>query len=63
MNVISLFNEAIPLIALQVSAYQVGDDISLAFTKVIDRINPGTGEDTTGYELKYNRESRTLIKA
>ena len=36
MNIISLFNGAIPLIALQVSAYKVGDDISLAFTKVAD---------------------------
>lgn len=45
MNVISLFNGAIPLIALQVSAYKMGDDISLAFTKVIDRINLGTDEE------------------
>ena len=32
MNVISLFNGSIPLIALQVSAYKMGDDVSLAFT-------------------------------
>lgn len=50
MNVISLFNGAIPLIALQVSAYKVGDNISLAFTKVIDRINPGTDEEDA-YEV------------
>ena len=36
MNVISLFNGNIPLIALQLSAYKVGDDVSLAFTKVMD---------------------------
>ncbi len=45
MNVISLFNGAIPLIALQVSAYKTGDDISLAFTKVIDRLTLGTDEE------------------
>lgn len=45
MNVISLFNGAIPLIALQVSAYKMGDDISLAFTKVMDRVDLGTDEE------------------
>ncbi len=41
MNVISLFNGSIPLIALQMSAFKNGDDISLVFTKVIDRIEYG----------------------
>lgn len=45
MNVINLFNGAIPLIALQMSAHKVGDNISLEFTKVIDRIVLGTDED------------------
>lgn len=45
MNVISLFNGSIPLIALQVSAYKMNDDISLAFTKVIDRLTLGTDEE------------------
>ena len=45
MNVISLFNGAIPLIALQMSAYKMGDDISLTFTKVIDRIELGSDEE------------------
>ncbi len=50
MNVISLFNGAIPLIALQVSAYKVGDDISLSFTKILDRVTPGTEEEDE-YEI------------
>ena len=41
MNVISLFNGAIPLIALQMSAYKIGDQIHLAFTKVLDRVTYG----------------------
>ena len=43
--VINLFNGAIPLIALQMTAYKVGDEISLTFTKVIDKITPGTDEE------------------
>ena len=35
-NVISLFNGFIPIIALQVSAIEVGDDVSLMFTTVLD---------------------------
>ena len=45
MNVISLFNGSIPLIALQMSAYKTADGIALAFTKVIDRINRGNDDD------------------
>lgn len=45
MNVISLFNGSIPLIALQLSAFKTGDDISLVFTKIIDRIDLGTDEE------------------
>lgn len=66
MNVISLFNGAIPLIALQVSAYKVGDDISLAFTKVIDRVTPGTDEEDE-YEITdrnywENRSTKKIMK-
>lgn len=50
MNVINLFNGAIPLIALQLSAYKTGDSISLTFTKVIDRIELGTDEEEV-YEV------------
>lgn len=40
MNVISLFNGAIPLIALQMNAYEAPDGIMITFTKVLDRISP-----------------------
>lgn len=50
MNVISLFNGAIPLIALQLSAYKQGDNISLAFTKVLDRIT-STGDEDEQFEV------------
>ena len=35
LNVISLFNGAIPLIALQMCAMKTGDEISLNFVKVL----------------------------
>lgn len=37
LNVISLFNGAIPLMAIQMSAIKVGDAVTLAFTKVLDQ--------------------------
>ena len=45
MNVISLFNGSIPLIALQMVAYKTPDGIALTFTKVIDRMSRGSEED------------------
>jgi hypothetical protein len=42
LNVISLFNGSIPLIAIQMSAYKYGSDgIALIFTKVLDTISRG----------------------
>lgn len=67
MNVISLFNGAIPLIALQVSAYKMdNDNVSLAFTKVIDRITMGTDEEES-YEITdrnywENRATTKMMK-
>jgi len=67
MNVISLFNGSIPLIALQVSAYKMGDDISLAFTKVIDRLTLGTDEEEQ-YEVtdrnywETNKSTQKVMK-
>ncbi len=66
MNVISLFNGAIPLIALQMTAYKIGDDISLAFTKVIDRLTLGADEEDA-YEVtdrKYweNRSTKKVMR-
>ena len=51
MNVISLFNGNIPLIALQISAFKSGDNILLTFTKVIDKIEYATEEEEE-YEVK-----------
>ncbi|MCH8994239.1 MAG: hypothetical protein IH959_04640 [Chloroflexi bacterium] len=41
LNVISLFNGSIPLIAIQLSALRFGDSISLVFSKVLDEMQLG----------------------
>src|SRR5579884_4548079 len=41
LNVISLFNGTIPLIALQMQAHKVGDNLTLIFTKVMDELSRG----------------------
>ena len=67
MNVISLFNGSIPLIALQLSAYEDGDDVSLVFTKIIDRIELGTEEEeelapTDRNYWENDRSTRNMMK-
>lgn len=41
LNVISLFNGFIPLVAVQMGAYQIGDNISLVFARVLDQVELG----------------------
>jgi hypothetical protein len=45
LNVIGLFNGTIPLIAIQMSALKVGDDVGLVFTKVMDHVALGLAEE------------------
>ena len=45
LNVISLFNGAIPMMALQLNAIQLDNRIILNFTRVLDEISPGTIEE------------------
>jgi len=45
LNVVSLFNGFIPLIALQMTAYQVNEGIALTFTKVLDEMPLGPVEE------------------
>jgi predicted transport protein len=48
LNVIRLFNGYIPLIALQMSAIEIGDGIGLHFSKVVDILPLGLVEDEEG---------------
>lgn len=44
-NVISLFNGFIPIIAIQMSAIEMGDAVTLVFNTVLNRITLGVEED------------------
>src|SRR5436190_6515680 len=48
-NVIALFNRAIPMIAVQLSAFRVDDGFTIHFTKVLDIYEPPE-DDETGSE-------------
>lgn len=45
LNVISLFNGTIPLIAIQMQALRIGDSIALVFTKVLDEMGRGVVDE------------------
>ena len=47
-NVISLFNSAVPIIAIQARMLEVGDHFTLSFTKVLDVLSLGTEEEDEG---------------
>ena len=51
LNVISLFNGHIPIIAIQLNAFKVRDEYFLTFTKVLDEMSLGlVDEDEAGNE-------------
>lgn len=67
LNVISLFNGHIPLIAIQVKALKIGDTISLFFTKVLDEVKFDLLEEDIEIEtvdVKYweNKASKNTVK-
>ena len=45
LNVISLFNGVIPLIAIQMNALKVGPAVTLVFTKVLDELSLGSVDE------------------
>lgn len=54
-NVISLFNGFIPMVAIQMSAIDLGEGrVTLVFTKVLDRITLGADEEDEGEPTDRN---------
>ena len=52
LNVVSLFNGSVPIIALQMHAVQIGDAVGLLFIKVVDHLTLGMpDEDEEVYEV------------
>lgn len=45
LNIISLFNNTIPIIAIQLNALKVGEQLVLNFTKILDEVTIGEEED------------------
>ena len=45
LNIMSLFNRSIPLIAIQMQALKVGDVITLVFTTVMDELSRGVVDE------------------
>jgi predicted transport protein len=45
LNVISLFNGVVPLIAIQMQAVRIGEHLSLIFTKVVDELSRGVVDE------------------
>lgn len=41
LNVVSLFNGTVPLIAIQMQALQIGENVTLVFSTVMDELNRG----------------------
>lgn len=71
LNVIQLFNGAIPLIALKMTVYKVGDGYALTFVKVLDEISYGLVDedepvaepaDRSLWEKKGSLKSLALVE-
>jgi hypothetical protein len=68
-NVIRLLNRAVPLIAIQLSTFAVGDQVVLHFTKVLDIFEEAESKDDTGgervdrvdWEKKSNPQSLAVL--
>ncbi len=68
LNVLSLFSGSIPLIAIQLDALQVGDQIILNFVKVLDQTElrvddeEEVGKEPATREYWENRKGKEIIK-
>jgi len=56
LNVIGLFNGAVPLIAIQMNALKVGDFLTLAFTTVMDQVSRGLVDEDEEIQEEANRD-------
>ncbi|ABM95932.1 hypothetical protein [Methylibium petroleiphilum] len=71
LNVIQLFNGAIPLIALKMTVYKVGEGYALTFVKVLDEISYGLVDedepvaepaDRSLWEKKGSQKSLVIVE-
>ncbi len=55
LNVISLFNGSIPLVAIQLNAIQLGDSVSIICTKVLDEMRLGLVDEDEEVQAVVDR--------
>jgi hypothetical protein len=55
LSVISLFNSTVPLIAIQMTAFGVGDQLALVFNTVLNELTRGLDEDDDGAQEPADR--------
>lgn len=55
LNVISLFNGFVPLVAIQMQAVKIGDQVALIFTKVLDQVRLGLVEEDEAVQETTDR--------
>lgn len=63
LNVVSLFNGTIPLIAIQMQALQVGENVTLVFTTVMDELTRGLVDEDEDAEAAPTDRSFWEAKA
>jgi predicted transport protein len=56
LNVINLFNGAIPLVAIQMNAYKIGEHLSLIFTPVMNQLSLGLVDEDEEVQEVTNRD-------
>ena len=56
LNVINLFNGAIPLVAIQMNAYKIGEHLSLIFTLVMNQLSLGLVDEDEEVQEVTNRD-------
>jgi hypothetical protein len=71
LNIVSLFNGSIPLIAIQMQAYRIEDKLTLIFTTVMDEMRRGrvdededaeaTPTDRAYWEKKANLDTVGMV--
>lgn len=67
LNVIGLFNGVIPLVAIQMQAFRIGDQVSLVFTTVLNEMRLGLededeGEDVTDRAYWEKRSGKNTLE-
>src|SRR6266700_5018826 len=56
LNVINLFNGAIPLVAIQMNAFKIGEHLSLIFTTVMSQVSLGLVDEDEEVQEVTNRD-------